>query len=386
MGNSYSEIALKGVRDMKFDDINLSDNRLEGDEVEEMIHSINLGVKKIDMSKNRIGKHALSFMAHLTQRKSNLKILNLEKTCLGDATAIEIIKFAQKSITIESLNLSDNKLTDNITEPLIETLDGHDTLKEIYLRWNCLTDKFGKEFFGYFNQEEKVQRMNLKVLDLGWNRMGKALKVILPTKARRRGPPQPELSTSIAEFLENNKTIVHFDLCSNKFRYEECKEIAEGLKKNHTIYGFHFEGNYGYVDSEGFLVIKDAFKDFSSEHHTRQIDSVNRLDNFHKFYQQIEADDARNVCWICDGWIEMKFEYRKEISEDSTVFIHFKHEGYQPIYMRKQEGDEYPSVTIMVPNARLFYFFLVDFETEFIEEAPNVLLTESEEIVGFIHL
>lgn len=208
--------------------------------------------------------------------------------------------------------------------------------------------------------------MKLKVLDLGWNRMGKALKVIIPVQKRRRGPHEPELSTSISEFLENNKTIVHLDLCSNKFRYEECKEIAEGLKKNHTIYGFHFEGNYGYIDSEGFLVIKDSFKDFSSEHHTRQINSIHRLDNFHKFYQQIEAADARNVCWICDGWIEMKFEYPREISENSTVFIHFKHEDYHPIYMRKMEGDEYPSVTIMVPNARLFYFFLVDYETEFI--------------------
>jgi hypothetical protein len=50
--------------------------------------------------------------------------------------------------------------------------------------------------------------------------------------------------------------------------------------------------------------------------------------------------------------------------------------------MRKLEGDEFPSITIMVPNARLFYFFLVDFETELNEEAPNVLLTESEEIVS----
>jgi hypothetical protein len=309
LGNSYSEIALKGIKDMKYEGINLANNRLEGSQLEEMIHDINVTVKKIDLSKNRLGKEALYLMPHLTQRKSNLKVLNLEKTCLGDKVAIELIEFAKKSITLESLNLSDNRLTDAIAEPLVDTIDNHQTLKEIYLRWNCLTDTFGKTFFGYFNDEEKVSKFNLKVLDLGWNRLGKGLKVIQPApKKRRRGPPEPELSESIKEFLMNNKTVVHLDLCSNKFRFEECLDIRDGLQKNHSIYGFHFEGNYGYVDSEGFLILDGAVKDFSSEHHTRQIDSINRLDNFHKF-QQVNAEDARNVCWICDGWIEMKFEY-----------------------------------------------------------------------------
>lgn len=285
MGNSYSQIALNGIKGMKYENINLADNRLAGDDIEDMIHSISVEVKKIDLSKNNLGKHALILLPHITQRKSNLKVLNLEKTGLGDANAIEIIKFCKQSITMTSLNLSDNKLTDNIAESLIETLDGHDTLKELYLRWNCLTDSFGKEVFGHFTQEEKVGKFNLRVFDLGWNHMGKGLKVIKPAPKRRRGPPIPELSTSIMEFLQTNETLVHFDLCSNKFRFDECREIMEGLDKNYTIYGFHFEGNYGYVDSESFLVLKDAVKDFSSEHHTRQIDSVNRLDTFHKFYQ-----------------------------------------------------------------------------------------------------
>jgi len=30
--------------------------------------------------------------------------------------------------------------------------------------------------------------------------------------------------------------------------------VAEGLTKNKTIYGFHFAGNSGYVDSKGFLI------------------------------------------------------------------------------------------------------------------------------------
>jgi hypothetical protein len=270
---------------MNYEDINLSDNRLVGEEIEEMIYSINVNVKKIDLSKNKLGKWALRLYPHITQNNSHLKILNLEKTNLGDSNAIDIIKFVGKSITLESINLSDNRLTDKIGEHLVETLHNHPSMKELYLRWNCLTEKFGQTLFGHFIEVENVEKCTLKVLDLGWNRMGKGLKVVAPQPKRRRGPVIPDMAECLKQFLETNKTVVHFDLCSNKFRFEECKLIQEGLEKNHAIYGFHFEGNYGYVDSEGFLILKEAVKDFSSVHHTRQIDSINILDNFHKFQQ-----------------------------------------------------------------------------------------------------
>lgn len=35
-------------------------------------------------------------------------------------------------------------------------------------------------------------------------------------------------------------------------------EISKALEKNKTIYGFHFSGNYGYVDSRGFLIIDES--------------------------------------------------------------------------------------------------------------------------------
>jgi hypothetical protein len=47
------------------------------------------------------------------------------------------------------------------------------------------------------------------------------------------------------------------DLSSNFFSYEDCKTISESLKKNRSIYGFHFAGNYGYVDARGFLQIEE---------------------------------------------------------------------------------------------------------------------------------
>lgn len=49
--------------------------------------------------------------------------------------------------------------------------------------------------------------------------------------------------------------MIHLDLSNNHFGLEDSLEIATALVKNKTIYGFHFSGNTGYVDSRGFLII-----------------------------------------------------------------------------------------------------------------------------------
>ena len=52
---------------------------------------------------------------------------------------------------------------------------------------------------------------------------------------------------------------MHLDLSYNNFTIEESKFIQASLNNNHSIFGFHFEGNYGYIDNKGFLKIPDNF-------------------------------------------------------------------------------------------------------------------------------
>lgn len=58
---------------------------------------------------------------------------------------------------------------------------------------------------------------------------------------------------TIGNVLTNNKVLVHVDFSGNNFNEEESKFIGEKLHKNKKIYGFHFHGNFGYIDSKGFL-------------------------------------------------------------------------------------------------------------------------------------
>ena len=49
-------------------------------------------------------------------------------------------------------------------------------------------------------------------------------------------------------FFKLNERILHLDISNNSFTLEQSLEISTLLNLNKTILGFHFEGNYGYVD------------------------------------------------------------------------------------------------------------------------------------------
>ncbi len=92
------------------------------------------------------------------------------------------------------------------------------------------------------------------------------------------------------------------DLSSNNFSEVGSKIIAEGLEPNNKIYGFHFDGNHGFVDSRGFLMIEE--KELTSLHSLveTKIDSYNIV--FKRQNSSTSPKMFKNVCWVCEGWYE----------------------------------------------------------------------------------
>lgn len=232
--------------------------------------------------------------------------MNLSKCALGDLVTSQLFGLIKNSMNLKSINLSENNLTDNITDSVVDCFSKNQSLKEIYFRWNGLTAKFAGPFF-----RSIVESKEIMVLDLAYNHIGKGLKVIkeVKNKRKRRGRLQDiDVAEIIQEYLNDNDTLAHLDLSCNNFRLEECEKISEGLKVNHSVYGFHFDGNYGYVDSEGFLVMESS-KNYSTMHGRKSIYGLEKVRHYNKLAQQVESVDTRNCCWICDGWMEMTFEY-----------------------------------------------------------------------------
>ena len=105
------------------------------------------------------------------------------------------------------------------------------------------------------------------------------------------------MAQAIAQCFLNNKTLEHLDLSFNNFSKEASEIIAAGLEPNRTLLGLHFRGNYGYVNSKGFLVM--------SEREGTQLHSVDsfKIDGFNVtaplMQNSLDSHNYRDACWIC---------------------------------------------------------------------------------------
>lgn len=67
----------------------------------------------------------------------------------------------------------------------------------------------------------------------------------------------------------------------------------------------------------------------------------------------------RDVCWICDGWQQVTFEWhpgRSGTMASEPVYLHLDFEEYRPILMAK--GPEcFYLVRMCPPNRKVHYFF-----------------------------
>ncbi len=134
---------------------------------------------------------------------------------------------------MKQLDLSNNLLTKRSGEMLAQVLKNNLALRELYLKWNQINGEGGAYLFLPLQEN-----CSLKVLDLSWNSLGAG-----------SGSRMSQTSTeALCEMLRSNKHIVHMDLSNNNFSLQESSQVAEALEQNQTIYGLHFQGNFGYVD------------------------------------------------------------------------------------------------------------------------------------------
>ena len=157
----------------------------------------------------------------------------------------------------------------------------------------------------------------------------------------------PVFIEDFCKVLETNKCLLHMDLSNNHFSFAQSELISRALTQNHYIYGLHFSGNRGYVDSQQYLkVTDDNYRDNLSCHFQKELNGIKKA-SYNMLSQHETIHDLKNSCWICDGWIEEEFQFDVsklnnsfndlETSDVFTarapVFIHFKHENYQAIFM-----------------------------------------------------
>lgn len=157
-----------------------------------------------------------------------------------------------------------------------------------------------------------------------------------------------------------NKGILrHVDLSYNSMDKNECEKFGETIKDNHTLWGLHMMGNECVLDSLGF--VRTSFK---NKVQTRDIlysplkDGNNFLNAIHK------ASNAKimsyKMCWVCEGWNEMKFEWKIGKSGNHVkepVYIHFDFDEYRPWLMEKDSEHGSFLIWKMIPPGKTHYFY-----------------------------
>jgi len=150
---------------------------------------------------------------------------------------------------IRKLYMNDNQLS-NVTALKVAKViaDQNLKIKEIGLKWNIITAVGGNAI-----AEALCTNSELKCLDLSWNRLGELPKDKPNPKDRSKMikvMQQGDVGKAWGTAFVDNKTLVHLDMSQNRFDQFETKAMMDDLTQNHTLVGFHFQGNTGTAKEE----------------------------------------------------------------------------------------------------------------------------------------
>ena len=202
---------------------------------------------------------------HFEAQMQCLTELNLSHNEFTDTHVSQILDTftASRNSTLRKLHFSGNKLTDAFVPSLVEVFQKYDCkLEELYLAWNKITQEGG-----CLIADCLLDADFLKVLDLSWNRLN------VDNEGKRK------FSKQFKTALSKNVCLLHLDLSFNRIDLVDTQTIAQGLEENHTMFGFHYRGNSGKVDSLGHLKpsINNTVPELGSHHFIRPINGTNPL-------------------------------------------------------------------------------------------------------------
>ena len=205
----------------------------------------------------------------------------------------------------------------------------------MYIGTNYLSGKAGERIFSLL-AGNKV----LRVFDYSLNQLGDSGEL--------------GCAKAIAACFQANRTLEHIDISFNNFGKEATEVIAEGLEPNKHIYGIHYRGNYGWVNSRGFLIVEEKQETL--------LDTIDqqKMNGFEvtviRENHSLKSEPIKNVCWICEGWHEQEFKLTLAKTEGKMlVYIHFDFEKYEPRLISQNE--HVIKYVTMVPPKKYRYFF-----------------------------
>ena len=362
--------------------VDLSGNKMTSEVCRIIIESLPSSVKKLTLSDCQVSIPAI--IAKLANANNKIKQLNLRNCNLKNTDAIQLLSVLCEYPKLNVLDLSENNLTDEITiisQKLLE--DQNSMLCHLYLRDNQLSNKFMAKI-----GRSLATNSRLKLLDLSHNNFGSQIKTInreepIQTKIEDKINGKDKLNQkakleltlseiinsknevedwmiSLLVFISANTSVVHLDLSANKFTVLDSQFIALALTQNKSIFGFHFNGNFGTVNWNGQLYTNLKSKDLVYAHSKRQIHGFKPSKCVNSFASN-RILKFQNYCWICEDWRQIKLTVHKSSFCFFPVFVHFEHTAFEPFFVDFKDQLTF-EIKMYFPGERVRYFFTEAFQ------------------------
>jgi hypothetical protein len=382
-------------------ELHLSGNRLTNQGIAPIISSLtenHILIKKmsvLDLSYNKLGsqgiKHIISFVKN---DDCELSHLNLEANCLGNMLIEKLINEITKNLSMKMkyLNLGQNNLNDDICLSLANMIDNCKMLEVLILYWNQFKNYGASQIISKLKNHHDI-----KILDLGWNligtnlleqptreelnKLGREDATLLNLELEELKVNMEFLSKKKLNSVKNNislfakelgqlfngdcKDLVHLDISHNNIGFIDSQYISQEVKFNHSILGIHLDGNDMTIDSLGF--IKATQKENLEKSYFANSQVYYKIDNEHPLIKSnilnVRKIRAKNSCWICEGWREIKFSY-KPINQENAgsykVKLHLSFEDYKATEMLLNI-DVFVNYR-MCPPGEYYYYYTVNGE------------------------
>ena len=336
MGDTFAEAFSKGVKQYKeVTTLNLKANRLTDSGCAKILTEMCAKkLKSVTLSENKLGgKSTEQLIKIVSLNETKLRTLDLESVGMSERFVSELCRVLADNKVLHNLNLAKNNLGLITCIALKELLRYNSTLRHLDLHWNNIRLDGAVQFFEGLGQND-----GLRVLDLSWNSLGRDTSL--------------ECAKVLGHCFKLNSTLQHLDLSYNFFTLAECEVLAERIKDNHNIIGLHMTGNEGYVDPQGFIVPYSAsFSNSQEGHFFNRILDKSKYSRRHQQY---------NNCWICEKWLEVKFEWKASEGNSEPNYVHLIIDKFLPTPLKKQmqvQKVETSSVTRVVPPGNVMFYF-----------------------------
>jgi hypothetical protein len=353
---------------------------------------LNKHITHLDLSFNKIGTEAIEELALFIEEKDcDLAYLNLEANCLGNTNIGSVCSSISKSIPekIKYLNFAQNNLNDQSSLSISQMVELCTNLQVLILYFNQFKNT------GAAMIVNKIKKhVEMRVFDISWNLIGSNLQEY-PTREeltkinknsnsefnnaeltelkcsmefnskKKLSPLKNEVSKFAKElgemFKEQYCDLIHLDISHNNIGYVDAEHISNEVKANHLILGIHVDGNEMIIDELGFISAIEKAKFNQSHFANSQI--YYKIDRDHPLIKSnvlnIKKIRAKNNCWICEGWREIRFFYKPTHFEGTlqqqNVKLHLNFDNYKP-FDTVLRGDQFVCHRMCPPGELMFYF------------------------------